>query len=205
MSRKDPNPARHEWFKPAPDCPNGIGIGSGSSGSHERSLALTVTGLPSNPSRFGERIEVEAELRNIGKEEIEIPWSEDPGDVDRKTSGTLRYREANFRIAVTGTKNELWSANSKVSLYGSEEKPSTLYTMNPGEVLRFRFEVSLEDTGVSEKLLRAGGEFRTTVFFFISARTVTTRKCYLDRGTSQLNSATAKPVQLVLLPTERPN
>jgi hypothetical protein len=123
---------------------------SGRGGSIGRKLPLQVaietTGAP--PDENGKTV-VEFVLRNPGKNDLTLPISPHPGDlepVDPKASYTGRV----LGLFVTSDKRQANILSGHAHLYGSDAVPGTLITLAPGESIKVLARVALPRSSPSE-------------------------------------------------------
>jgi hypothetical protein len=124
--------------------------GMGRGGSIGRKLPLQVaiktTGAP--PDENGKTL-VEFILTNAGKNDLALPISPHPGDLE-PSDPKATYTGRLLALFVTSDKRQTNILSGDTHLYGSDAVPGTLITLTPGEFIQVLVRVALPRISASE-------------------------------------------------------
>jgi hypothetical protein len=110
--------------------------GCGNSINSEGELRTTLVSLDRTHYRIGDQPKFEVTIENAGSTPLKIPFSPHLGDLQPADLGKkFGYLKLAVVLWIGGTK---WSANTggTVFLYGAEDHPGTVLTLQPGEWVR---------------------------------------------------------------------
>jgi hypothetical protein len=129
--------------------------GCSDSTNNAGALRTTLVSLDRTHYQIGDKPKFEATVENVGSAPLSIPFSPhladlQPGDAGQK----FAYSELQLALWIGGTE---WSADTGggVMLYGTDDHPDTMLTINPGESVRIIGEgkFSLPTDGMSVELI----------------------------------------------------
>jgi hypothetical protein len=115
-------------------------------GQQPREIAVKMVSVSDEKPTEGSVLQGEVELRNISTEAIQIPWSTDPGVIQRGQDPNHLYWEvATFEVLFKSRKeNQGFVKSLTTNLYGSRFAIGSMLTIQPGQwvtaTVRFKLE-----------------------------------------------------------------
>jgi len=128
------------------------------SASNAGELRTTLVSLDSTEYRIGDEPRFEVTVENVGSAPLKIPFSPHLADLQPvDPSQKFAYSVLDVVLWIGGAK---WSANTggTVVLYGADDHPETLLTLQPGEWARIigKGNIALPADGSVVNLIRLG-------------------------------------------------
>lgn len=158
-----------------------------------REISLAITKLSDENPTVGSEVVAEIQLRNIGKNPINIPWSTDPSVIKKgQDPDHLKWEQGGFEMRLRDWRNEGFVLKSpELPLYGSKFSPESQLTLQPGEWVTARMNFEIEDRyfGTPE------GESRLSVEWEQASRTWARSKCGATTGWFDYNPGFYKQKQ----------
>jgi hypothetical protein len=115
-------------------------------GQQPREIAVKMVSVNDENPMEGSILQGEVELRNVGTEAIQIPWSTDSGVIQNgQDPNHLSWEDATFEILIKSHREDVLLLKSLTTkLYGSKFTVGSMLTIRPGQwvtaTVRFKLE-----------------------------------------------------------------